>query len=130
MGCGRRGEVARFPVWSVQVGLSDNDTNAAASAATRRTFGLIALSALASIGALLMTLRAVEAKAALATMKSDFVSAVSTCINNTGPGLGIVNATMVPVSEPGKWLLILAMLLGRLEIFTLLVVFTPAFWRK
>ena len=57
-------------------------------------------------------------------------SAVSTCINNTGPGLGIVNATMVPVSMPGKWLLTFAMLLGRLEIFTLLVVFTPVFWRK
>jgi trk system potassium uptake protein TrkH len=57
-------------------------------------------------------------------------SAVSTCINGTGPGLGIVNATMVPVSLPGKWLLIFTMLLGRLEIFTLLVVFTPAFWRK
>jgi trk system potassium uptake protein TrkH len=57
-------------------------------------------------------------------------SAVSTCINGTGPGLGIVNATMTAVSMPGKWLLIFAMLLGRLEIFTLLVVFTPAFWRR
>ena len=57
-------------------------------------------------------------------------SAVSTCVNGTGPGLGIVNATMVPVSISGKWLLIFAMLLGRLEIFTLLVVFTPAFWRR
>jgi trk system potassium uptake protein len=57
-------------------------------------------------------------------------SAVSASINDVGPGLGIVNATMVPVSDPGKWLLIVGMLLGRLEIFTLLVIFTPAFWRK
>ena len=57
-------------------------------------------------------------------------SALTTCINNTGPGLGIVNATMVPVSMSGKWVLTFAMLLGRLEIFTLLVVFTPAFWRR
>ncbi len=63
----------------------------------------------------------------------DFVtafSAISATINDTGPGLGIVNATMVPVSMSGKWLLIFAMLLGRLEIFTLLVIFTPTFWRK
>ena len=57
-------------------------------------------------------------------------SAVAAMINNTGPGLGPVYASMTTVSVPGKWILILAMLLGRLEIFTLLVVFTPAFWRR
>lgn len=57
-------------------------------------------------------------------------SAVAACINNMGPGLGPVNATMASVSDFGKWVLIFAMLLGRLEVFTLLVIFTPAFWRR
>lgn len=57
-------------------------------------------------------------------------SAVAACINNTGPGLGSVNAHMANVTVFGKWLLIFAMLLGRLEVFTLLVIFTPGFWRR
>ena len=57
-------------------------------------------------------------------------SAVAACINNTGPGLGSVNAHMGNVTDFGKWVLIFAMLLGRLEVFTLLVVFTPSFWRR
>lgn len=57
-------------------------------------------------------------------------SAVSACINNMGPGLGSLNASMASVSDTGKWVLIFAMLLGRLEVFTLLVIFTPAFWRR
>ena len=57
-------------------------------------------------------------------------SAVSACINNMGPGLGPLNASMASVSDAGKWILIFAMLLGRLEVFTLLVIFTPAFWRR
>src|SRR5262249_28393724 len=61
----------RHPMWSLEVGFTTHDTDASASEATRRTFALIALSAIVSIGALLVTLRAVEAKSALATMKSD-----------------------------------------------------------
>lgn len=57
-------------------------------------------------------------------------SAVAACINNAGPGLGAVNAHMANVTEFGKCVLIFAMLLGRLEVFTLLVVFTPTFWRR
>ncbi|MDB5968278.1 MAG: potassium transporter [Hydrocarboniphaga sp.] len=57
-------------------------------------------------------------------------SAVAGCMNNAGPGLGILSTSMAPVSETGKGILIFAMLLGRLEVFTLLVVFTPAFWRR
>ncbi|MDD9893735.1 MAG: TrkH family potassium uptake protein [Gammaproteobacteria bacterium] len=57
-------------------------------------------------------------------------AAVAACLNNLGPGLGEVANNMATVSDPAKWSLILAMLLGRLEIFTLLVLFTPAFWRK
>lgn len=57
-------------------------------------------------------------------------SAVAACINNAGPGLGPLAASMASVSEPGKWVLIFTMLLGRLEIFTLLIVFTPSFWKR
>jgi trk system potassium uptake protein TrkH len=57
-------------------------------------------------------------------------SAVDTCINNMGPGLGAVAANFQGVNEAAKWVLIFAMLLGRLEIFTLLVLVTPAFWRR
>ncbi|MGH8461368.1 MAG: potassium transporter TrkG, partial [Stenotrophobium sp.] len=57
-------------------------------------------------------------------------SAVAACINNAGPGLHMVNANMAGVTEFGKCVLIFAMLLGRLEIFTLLIIFTPAFWRR
>lgn len=57
-------------------------------------------------------------------------AAVAACLNNLGPGLGEVANNMASVSDPAKWTLILAMMLGRLEIFTLLVLFTPAFWRK
>ncbi|OGA30047.1 MAG: potassium transporter Trk [Betaproteobacteria bacterium RIFCSPLOWO2_02_FULL_65_24] len=62
---------------------------------------------------------------------TSFSAAVAT-ITNTGPGLNEVGpaanyAALLPFQ---KWVLIAAMLLGRLEIFTLLVVFTPAFWRR
>lgn len=56
-------------------------------------------------------------------------SAVAASLNNLGPGLGVVAANFTPVNEAGKILLCVAMLLGRLEVFTLLVLFTPAFWR-
>ncbi len=57
-------------------------------------------------------------------------SALSACINNLGPGLGEVSQNYYGINEIAKWILCLAMLLGRLEIFTLLVLFTPAFWRR
>lgn len=57
-------------------------------------------------------------------------SAVGACINNLGPGLGSVAETYGHLPATAKWILCLAMLLGRLEIFTLLVLFTPMFWRK
>jgi trk system potassium uptake protein TrkH len=65
----------------------------------------------------------------------DFISAFSAviaCINNAGPGLGVVG----PASNFGvltdfqTWVCTLAMLLGRLEIFTLLIIFTPRFWQR
>jgi trk system potassium uptake protein TrkH len=65
----------------------------------------------------------------------DFItafSAVVACINNMGPGLGAVgpSTTYAVLNDFQTWLCTVAMLLGRLELFTLLVVFTPAFWRK
>ena len=56
-------------------------------------------------------------------------SAIAACLNNLGPGLGDVSAHYGDISATAKWLLCVAMLLGRLEIFTLLVLLTPAFWR-
>lgn len=56
--------------------------------------------------------------------------AVATCLNNLGPGLGDVASNFAAVSDGGKLLLVLAMLFGRLEIFTLLVLLTPGFWRS
>ena len=57
-------------------------------------------------------------------------SAVTACLNNLGPGLGEVGANYGDINSPSKWVLCMAMLLGRLEIFTLLVVLTPAFWKR
>jgi trk system potassium uptake protein TrkH len=57
-------------------------------------------------------------------------SAVAATINNLGPGLGEVSANYASIDNFSKWLLCFSMLLGRLEIFTLLVMFMPAFWRK
>ena len=56
-------------------------------------------------------------------------TAVAACLNNLGPGLGQVAANFAEITDFSKWVLIVAMLFGRLEIFTLLVLFTPAFWR-
>jgi trk system potassium uptake protein TrkH len=57
-------------------------------------------------------------------------SAIGACLNNLGPGLGEVAQTYNSVSTVGKGILSFAMILGRLEIFTLLVLFTPIFWQK
>lgn len=57
-------------------------------------------------------------------------SAIGACLNNLGPGLGEVSQTYSSVSSAGKVILSFAMILGRLEIFTLLILFTPAFWQK
>ena len=57
-------------------------------------------------------------------------SAVGASINNLGPGLGDVAAHYGDIDDPAKLILCFAMILGRLEIFTLLVLFTPMFWRR
>ena len=57
-------------------------------------------------------------------------SATAACMNNLGPGLGDVASHYGEITSTAKWILSAAMLLGRLEIFTLLVILTPAFWRS
>ncbi len=56
-------------------------------------------------------------------------SAVAATLNNLGPGLGEVAAGFMTLGDTAKWIAIFGMLLGRLEIFTLLVLITPTFWR-
>ena len=66
----------------------------------------------------------------------DFLSAISgaaTSISNVGPGLGEMigpNGNFSEVSNISKWILSISMLLGRLEIFAVLVLFLPSFWRS
>ncbi len=63
----------------------------------------------------------------------DFVtaySAVAASLNNLGPGLGDVSLNYASLSPAAKWVLCLAMLLGRLELFTFLVLLTRTFWRS
>ena len=57
-------------------------------------------------------------------------SAVATCINNVGPGLGEVASNFQSVNPLGLWICTVAMLLGRLEIFPILVLLSPGFWRS
>jgi trk system potassium uptake protein len=60
------------------------------------------------------------------------LSAIIACINNAGPGLGLVGpgSNYGVLSDFQTWVCSAAMLLGRLEVFTLLVLFTPTLWRK
>ena len=57
-------------------------------------------------------------------------SAVAATLNNLGPGLGDVAQNYSEINSFSKLVLCLGMLLGRLEIFTLLVIFTPVFWQR
>jgi len=71
----------------------------------------------------------------MASLGLDFVSAlasVAASIGNIGPGLGIVGPAQNYLSIPaaGKWTLIFCMLLGRLEIYTVIALLVPEYWRK
>jgi trk system potassium uptake protein TrkH len=63
---------------------------------------------------------------------SSSMGAVAACLANIGPGLGVTgpstNYSTVP--ELGKWVLSIVMLLGRLELFTIIILFSPSFWKK
>jgi len=60
------------------------------------------------------------------------VSAVATALGNIGPGLGSVGPmdNFYELPDFGKWFLSFLMLIGRLELFTVLILFTPAFWKR
>ena len=67
------------------------------------------------------------------TSELDFItafSAVGATLNNLGPGLGDVSSNYAGLDADVKWVLMFNMMLGRLEIFTLLVLLTPAYWRR
>ena len=69
----------------------------------------------------------------LLSQNNDFLtsfSAVGATLNNLGPGLGSVSENYKDMTDISKLVLCISMLLGRLEIFTLLLIFTPAFWRN
>ncbi len=71
----------------------------------------------------------------MATMGLDFMTAigsVATSLGNVGPAIGDVGPTENFANIPalGKWVLSFLMLLGRLELFTILVIFSPAFWKS
>ncbi|MGR5456849.1 potassium transporter TrkG, partial [Vibrio alfacsensis] len=74
--------------------------------------------------------------AGLSAMGLDPVTSISgsiTAVANVGPGMGdIIGPTgnFAPLPDAAKWLLSFGMLMGRLEILTLLVLFFPAFWRR
>jgi trk system potassium uptake protein TrkH len=71
----------------------------------------------------------------MASLGLDMISAfssVAASIFNIGPGLGLVGPVQNYLAVPllGKWVLIFCMLLGRLEIYTVIVLLMPAYWRK
>jgi trk system potassium uptake protein TrkH len=77
----------------------------------------------------------VLSSALLASLGLDIVtsiSAVAACLGNVGPGLGDVGPSLhfFDVPLPGKWILVFNMLAGRLEIYTIVILFSPQFWRK
>ena len=72
----------------------------------------------------------------LSFLGTDFLTALSasaSAISNVGPGVGEIigpNGNYSGINEIGKWVLAFTMLIGRLEIFTILVLFSKNFWKK
>ncbi len=60
------------------------------------------------------------------------ISSVATCLGNVGPGIAEIGPshTFSSISPAGKWLLSFLMLFGRLELFTVALLFTPYYWRR
>ena len=85
---------------------------------------------------ILMFLLALPMTVALAALQLDFVTSLSgalTSLTNVGPGLGDIigpagNFSSLP--DAAKWVLAVGMLMGRLEILSVVIVFSPAFWRS
>ncbi len=71
----------------------------------------------------------------LSFMGQDFVTsagAVATCLGNVGPGIGTVGpvSNFAHLPDTAKWFLSFLMLMGRLELFTVLIILSPAFWKR
>lgn len=79
-----------------------------------------------------LTLTAILAMSLMGLDMITSVSSVAATISNTGPGLGMVNpmSTYTDIPYLGKWILSFCMLVGRLEIFTVLILMIPEFWKK
>jgi trk system potassium uptake protein TrkH len=77
-----------------------------------------------AISSLLLSIIGLDIKSAMGS--------VAACMANIGPGLGTTGpvANYADVPSLGKWLLSFLMLLGRLELFTVLIIFSPAFWEN
>ena len=91
----------------------------------RSVLGFLALYvSLFAVGSLLVTLTGVDFMTA--------IGAVAATLGNIGPGFGMVGPTgnFSQVPDAGKWILIWCMLLGRLEIYTMIIFFVPEFYRK
>ena len=60
------------------------------------------------------------------------LSSVATSLGNVGPGIAEIgpSSTFSSISTPGKWVLSFLMLFGRLELFTVALLFTPYYWRR
>ena len=73
---------------------------------------------------------------AIRELMCDFLTAISgaaTSISNVGPGLGTIigpNGNFSSLPDVSKWILTLGMILGRLELFAILVLFLPSFWKN
>lgn len=76
------------------------------------------------VGFLFMTMLGVDFEASY--------SSVITCLDNCGPGMGSVGpaSTFMDIPKVGKWFLSLIMLMGRLELFTVVAILMPSFWRR
>ena len=76
------------------------------------------------IGAIMLTFIGLDFK--------DAIGASATAINNVGPGIGSINpsSSFAHLPDAAKWVLSFLMILGRLELFTIAILFTPYFWRR
>jgi len=76
------------------------------------------------VGSLIMTMLGLDFMSA--------IGSVATSLGNVGPAIGTVGPTdnFSHIHWAGKWVLSFLMLLGRLELFTILVIFSPAFWKS
>lgn len=91
----------------------------------RKIFGFVLLYLLLFfIGAIVMTFFQLDIVSAIA--------ASAACLNNIGPGLGLVGPTdnYHHIHSLGKWVLAMLMLMGRLEVYTVVILFSRSFWRR